>query len=345
MVRRKLAVLPLFAGGLIGYGKQSNITASYSVGHVGNRLDVGAQRGGLIGGGQLLKVVDSAWAKDIAGTAFSFGGGLSFELSDLLCDTDNCKTQALLASWQNYTNQLNNPYWSIKQSSALPKLRFQSQETWDNDGDGDGIINSEDAYPNVFAATVDSDRDGSPDFWTPGCYQGCQKRSGLQLDNFPDNADAAKDTDHDGLVDSWNPKCNKECQNNSYLIFDLLPADRDNDGLPDHSDYDNNNDGKIDADRDGDGLIEISNASEFFEINFNGKGTGRVQRNKGPLDSSGCQMIYSRMNRHIGKKLVKSFPLSSKATGTPSTTITIREKSAGLTAQYLPKLTELIFEI
>lgn len=55
------------------------------------------------------------------------------------------------------------------------------------DSDGDGVINTQDAFPVDAAASVDSDRDGYPDAWNPGRGQN-DSTSGLSLDAYPQDA-------------------------------------------------------------------------------------------------------------------------------------------------------------
>ncbi|MCG8436439.1 MAG: thrombospondin type 3 repeat-containing protein, partial [Gammaproteobacteria bacterium] len=50
------------------------------------------------------------------------------------------------------------------------------------DSDGDGVPDSDDAFPNNSAASVDADGDGLPEAWNAGCDTTCQAASGLTLD-------------------------------------------------------------------------------------------------------------------------------------------------------------------
>lgn len=54
----------------------------------------------------------------------------------------------------------------------------------DEDADRDGIPNPSDAFPLDPSASIDSDRDGSPDAWNPGTGPG-DSPAGLTLDAFP----------------------------------------------------------------------------------------------------------------------------------------------------------------
>jgi hypothetical protein len=56
-----------------------------------------------------------------------------------------------------------------------------------DDSDGDGVLNTLDAFPLDRAASVDSDQDGYPDAWNPGRSQ-ADSTTGLALDAFPQDA-------------------------------------------------------------------------------------------------------------------------------------------------------------
>jgi hypothetical protein len=56
-----------------------------------------------------------------------------------------------------------------------------------DDSDGDGVINTQDAFPLDIAAAVDTDRDGHPDAWNAGRGQ-ADSTTGLSLDAFANDA-------------------------------------------------------------------------------------------------------------------------------------------------------------
>ena len=56
-----------------------------------------------------------------------------------------------------------------------------------DDSDGDGVLNTVDAFPLDCAASVDTDRDGYPDAWNPGRSQ-ADSTTGLTLDAFPQDS-------------------------------------------------------------------------------------------------------------------------------------------------------------
>ena len=56
-----------------------------------------------------------------------------------------------------------------------------------DDSDGDGVVNTADAFPLDRAASVDTDRDGYPDAWNTGRTQ-ADSTTGLTLDAFPQDS-------------------------------------------------------------------------------------------------------------------------------------------------------------
>jgi hypothetical protein len=65
-------------------------------------------------------------------------------------------------------------------------VQFQTYVPND-DSDGDGVTNTQDAFPLDKAASVDTDRDGYPDAWNAGKTQ-ADSTTGLTLDAFPNDA-------------------------------------------------------------------------------------------------------------------------------------------------------------
>ncbi|MFC0119049.1 hypothetical protein ACFFK7_14150 [Pseudoalteromonas xiamenensis] len=66
-----------------------------------------------------------------------------------------------------------------------------------DDSDGDGVINTQDAFPNDVAASLDSDSDGFPDAWNEG-YSEADSTRGLILDSFPNDSACWQESHDDG---------------------------------------------------------------------------------------------------------------------------------------------------
>ncbi|MEY4588218.1 MAG: hypothetical protein RL497_294 [Pseudomonadota bacterium] len=213
--------------------------------------------------------------------------GLS--LAQLICPTaannTQCAGQTLYQDWDKALNTSGKAYWLFGDGKQLPGLVLFGKTF--RDADGDGTLDTLDAFPLDAAAAQDSDKDGAPDAWNPGCNDPCRASSSLLLDQFPLNAAAALDDDRDGLPDSWNAGCDSACKANAKLTLDTHLGDLDNDGIADSKDDDENGDGQPDADLDGNGLVEISSLAQLNAIRFDLAGKGRTL-NEGKTDSSGC---------------------------------------------------------
>jgi len=101
--------------------------------------------------------------------------------------------------------------------------------SWDSgDSDGDGIGDTEDAFPNDQSASIDTDGDGRPDKWNKGRDEADSTSiPKLHLDAFPDDQDEWNDTDGDGYGDN-------EADMFPNDIYEW--ADSDGDGFGDNSD-------------------------------------------------------------------------------------------------------------
>jgi hypothetical protein len=67
-----------------------------------------------------------------------------------------------------------------------------------DDSDGDGVTNTQDAFPLDAAASVDSDHDGYPNAWNAGKSQS-DSTSGLSLDAYPQDAACYRASHGDGV--------------------------------------------------------------------------------------------------------------------------------------------------
>lgn len=211
----------------------------------------------------------------------------SNKLSDLLLSEEEQKekeknkktTFVLYAGWST-------EHWDFGDQSQLPGLKIGNRLY--RDLDADGVEDSQDQWPAIFAAHQDTDKDGHPNFWHPRCDIQCQKDSGLQLDRYPNNTHIWQDDDDDGLPES----CDAQCESATGLTADKYPNDQDNDGILDHIDTDINNDGQRDADANHNGLIDIESLEELFAIRFQMDGLGQKLTQGSKLDQSGCPRVW-----------------------------------------------------
>ncbi|MEE3161700.1 MAG: autotransporter subunit C, partial [Pseudomonadota bacterium] len=272
-----------YQGGLIGYLDDSELSNSIATGYVENGY-------GLLGYNYPNNSESLYWATDTSGQETSRGSNASYfgaRLSELQCptssDNDTCAvTGTLFESW-------NSEVWNFGTSQQLPGLIMGDRVY--RDSDGDGALDEDDAYSDTFAASMDTDSDGSPDRFTLGCDINCRINSGMIFDAFPSSDAAYLDADLDGLVDEWADGCDTACQISSSLTFDDFPSDRDNDGVSDAIDTDDNNDGVTNADADSDGLIDIASLEELNAVRFGLDGSGQVMVDEGLWDNSGCPII------------------------------------------------------
>jgi FtsP/CotA-like multicopper oxidase with cupredoxin domain len=102
-----------------------------------------------------------------------------------------------------------------------------------NDADGDGVNDAIDAFPNDAAASVDTDRDGFPDFFNPNATDAQLDATTLLVDEFYRDPAAAIDTDGDHKPNDWLPTATQAQIDASDLIID---DDDDNDGVLDVDD-------------------------------------------------------------------------------------------------------------
>ncbi len=300
-------------GSLIGLVNTDNqIIASFSSGFVKGVLN----DGGLIGTHYVLDAgnggVNSYWTIDSSGqpvsaNASELTGYVGLTLAVLQCaiqaDSDAVNSDCvsndgsgenldspltLFKDWGEY--ELDGiAVWDFGNEQQLPALNLKG--VIHRDSDGDGVLDELDDYPNQYYASVDSDHDGFPDFWSLGCNEDCQLESGLMLDQFPLNEFGWKDTDLDGLVDEWPPACDELCQVTSGLTLDQYLDDSDNDGIINSIDTDDNGDDAVDIDVDSDGLIDITNLEQLYAIRFQLDGIGFRQTDESDLDQSGCPFV------------------------------------------------------
>ena len=298
-------------GGILGGAYRSYLSKSLSTGFVKSDEGLLGDNGFTSNNEYLYWATDASSQTTSEGSSASYFGTL---LSELKCpispDNSTCTDSGTLyESW-------NSEAWDFGTSQQLPGLIMGGRVY--RDSDGDGALDEEDAYPDTFAASLDTDKDGYPDRFTLGCDANCRINSGLFLDAFPENSAGWLDADLDGLVDEWADNCDTTCQINSSLSYDDYPDDHDNDGITDALDTDDNNDGIIDADVDSDGLIDVASLEELNAIRFSLDGNGQRLGELDDLDSSGCPGLITEgtmEQRCHGYELVSDLDFDTNGDG------------------------------
>ncbi|TQV87443.1 hypothetical protein [Aliikangiella coralliicola] len=116
------------------------------------------------------------------------------------------------------------------------------------DDDGDGVINSEDAFPNDPTEWEDSDSDGiGNNADTDDDNDGVSDAQ----DAFPLDPNESVDTDNDGIGNNADPDDDNDDVNDGEDAFPLDPNewfDSDSDGIGNNADPDDDNDGVLDGD-------------------------------------------------------------------------------------------------
>jgi len=83
--------------------------------------------------------------------------------------------------------------WDLMTWSTGPSDTNNGTWVAEGDTDGDGVLDTSDAFDDEVAASTDTDGDGQPDDWNSFCNESCQLASALTLDD---------DDDGDGYSDS-----------------------------------------------------------------------------------------------------------------------------------------------
>jgi hypothetical protein len=331
-----------YIAGLVGWPNESNLTPKTSISQslsvstvispIGSFYD---RSGGLVGRvDYTTDIINSYWAKDISGQRYSAGSSESnsyvgLNLTTLQCATaENTDSTSGCVSVDGGDEGLDAPVvlykdwdssiWDFGKASnasqQLPGLKFGDRII--RDGDGDGILDDDDAWPNNYAAFLDLDGDGYPDAWSPECDDACILASGLTLDQFPDHAWAALDADFDGLPDGAE-NCVSNCQLDG-LTKDGALGDHDNDGILDLADTDSDGDGITDVDADHDGLIDIDSLDKLNAMRFQLQGIGLQLTDISDVEVSGCPfIIYQRIyqQRCSGYELTQDLDFDTNADG------------------------------
>ncbi|HRH78409.1 MAG TPA: hypothetical protein PK129_13760, partial [Cellvibrionaceae bacterium] len=292
-----------YVGGLVGNGRSGSLTTTGTL----------SVRNTLVGGGiiqELTSSGDRLYAGALSGSYGDFTesywlkrpnlttgaattGGTALPLSTLTCPTQANNTSCLpgskLYSGWNTTPSNQKSYWDMGTATQAPGLVLKGKTY--RDSDLDSAADPDDRFPLNPAASADSDGDGAPDAWFEHCDASCRAASGLTLDLFPAQAAASVDIDADGQPDAWNANCDNTCQSASGLQLDRFPQDRDNDGMSDAKDTDDDGDGMLDADANSNGLIDIHSLAELDAIRFDPRGEGRRIGTALTPDASGCPQL------------------------------------------------------
>lgn len=246
-----------------------------------NSLFIPRNSEGVISGKLGVEPENSYWVNSFVVPQQGLRVDAGISIKEIVCsnnvESESCRREQLFDGWDNSA-------WDLGQNDQLPGLRLAGRLY--RDSDADGVLDENDDFPLIYAASEDSDTDGAPDFWTMGCDDLCVSESGLILDHFPEDSNIAADEDLDTLPDYPTSLCNSDCQ--QAYAFDPSTNDYDNDGLADDVDHDDNNDGIEDIDADSDGLVDVRNIQQFDAIRYSLRGHGLKMTEEISEDSSGC---------------------------------------------------------
>ena len=119
--------------------------------------------------------------------------------------------------------------WAINEYIDYPYLQWERRQYIEaDDFDNDSFPNIIDDFPFDPAASLDSDKDGHPDVWSPEMNE-IESTTGLHLDAFPNDPAASLDSDADGMPDEWNPGMNQSDSTSiPTLELDPYPDDPNN---------------------------------------------------------------------------------------------------------------------
>lgn len=235
-------------------------------------------------GSNQAQTENSYWAAELTGVE-----NAPATLAQLTCTEAEGAQPCSESVYQNWPLTFNDAvYWQLGDENQLPALVINGKTY--RDSDGDGRLDSEDGQPLKPKVYEDADNDNAVDLWHPHCDLECQTATGLATDHMPQSAAAYLDGDLDGLPDEWAPSCDLTCQQASGLTLDEHLLDTDNDGEPNSTDSDDNQDGQPDADSSSDGLLEIHSLAQLNAMRFQTDGQGWRTSIGSELDSSGCPM-------------------------------------------------------
>ncbi|WP_108944586.1 beta strand repeat-containing protein [Shewanella halifaxensis] len=232
-------------GGLVG-----NVSGAYS--NIDNSFSTSIVRGGNVRGGAFASgansiATDVYWDTDTSGLSSS-DGGTGYTTAELQSPTSN---SGIYSNWDP-------AYWSFGTSSQYPTPVINGVIYIDTDEDG--IVDSNDAFPNDPSEDTDSDRDSIGD----------------NADAFPNDPTEWLDTDGDGIGNNSDPDIDGDGVANES---DLFPLDASGSVAAD------------DVDIDDDGLIEIYTLADLDAMRNDLSGgslNGVTAGCAGLTDGSGC---------------------------------------------------------
>jgi hypothetical protein len=325
-----------YVAGAVGYLSSPSSSLRNSVSNVVSIASISGSYnvGGLFSNSHYSDIKNSYWAKDVSGQLSSSGtteanSYVGVNLAVLQCATsentgsstgcvsDDGSAEGLSAAmvlYKDWDPQVWDFGLAPNADQQLPGLKFSGRIV--RDSDGDGVLDADDEWPNIYAASQDLDDDNYPDAWTLGCDDACIQDSGLVLDQFPHHAWAALDADFDGRPDGIE-NCTSDCELEG-LIKDGALGDHDNDGILDTVDADEDNDGITDIDADHDGLIDIDSLDKLNAMRFQLQGIGLQLADDAEVLVSGCPFIIFEgvyQKRCSGYELIQDLDFDTDGNG------------------------------
>ena len=296
-------------GGLVGSsGFLSTITSSYAA---GGNVSGTSSVGGLVGLGTPRTITASYWDSNKSEQTSSSGGGEAKTTSELQAPVH---ATGIYATWTSSCPGTNKPAWYFGTSTQYPVLTCHPNSDSDRDGvpdiidtddDGDGTLDTADAFPLNPMESVDTDNDGVGNN-TDAFPADATESVDTDGDRVGDNADAC---DGQGAATGWTSDATTDkdgdgCRDSDE---DAFPADAtesmdtDGDDIGDNADncplvsnneqddFDNDMVGDAcDVDTDGNGLIEIATAQELNQTRYNLLGSSFTRSAGGVGDANGC---------------------------------------------------------
>ena len=207
-----------------------------------------------------------------------------------------------LVSLRNYTFHII-PYYANGVKANETTIHIRTGPNYDNDQLADAV-------------DPDDDNDGVPDE-RDECGRGQLGWQSNPNTDFDRDGCRDQDTDGDGIGDQADPDDDNDGfkdEADRFPLDNMEHRDTDDDGVGDNGDENDDNDNVMDSDDvddDGDGLIEISSATELFNIRYQLDGT-RYKTSAGDRGSSrGCGAPRTGITKCNGYELVRDLSLAN----------------------------------